>query len=644
LAEGTRRLAAIMFTDMVGYTALMQSNEARAMEILERHNGLLRPFFPMYHGREVKTMGDSFLVEFDSALDAVNCAVAIQSHLRNYNASSKDEWKFKLRIGVHLGDVIHQGGDTFGDAVNIASRIQPIAEPEGVCISEQVYAQVRNKVDFGLVPLGEKSLKNVSLPTSVYAVDVPRTASRGAPAAERIKTRIAVLPFENFSPDPVDGFFADGMTEELIDRLSQVKELKVIARTSVMGYKKKEKKISEIGRELGVGSLVEGSIRKAGNKIRVTAQLVDSDTEEHLWSSRYDKDLDDIFAVQTDIASRITEELAGALAVQRAPKLGAKETDNVAAYSYFLQGRQLTNENTMESLPKALKMIDRAIEIDQSFARAYVERAWCLGSLMSKGIMSRQEALAGMKSAVEKAMSLDPGLSHVHAAMAGIAWFEDDHPLAEAEATRAVELNPSDSDDYHMLALVKATLGYPNEGLRMLETAHLLDPLSIWPIVNLSRMYVYLGHRKEAGELWARCAGVAPLPVLTGKALTYLIDKDFGSAEATIKELELEFPQEMTTISLRGQLEAMRGNKGAALAAIQELNRRKGDLPSSDVACIKYLMGDVDGYFEGMFECVEGHVLDPIVFRYSPLYDGARKDPRYREVLVRNGLPPDLNE
>ena len=279
-----RRLAAVMFTDMVGYTALTQSNESLALEILDRHNRLLRPIISKYRGKEIKTIGDSFLVEFDSAVDAVKCAIEIQTFLRDYNTSSGEEWRIKLRIGIHLGDVVHKQGDIFGDAVNIASRIEPLASPEGICVSEQVFDQVRNKVSYQFSKLEEKELKNVRYNVDVFKIILPWDSSATSFQDKKPvpSNRIAVLPFTNISPDPSDEYFADGMTEEIIDRLSQVKGLRVIARTSVMNYKKKERKVSEIGSELGVQTLVEGSVRKAGNRIRVTAQLIDTATEEHL--------------------------------------------------------------------------------------------------------------------------------------------------------------------------------------------------------------------------------------------------------------------------------------------------------------------------------------------------------------------------
>ena len=234
--------------------------------------------------------------------------------------------------------------------------------------------------------------------------------------------RVAVLPFTNISPDREDEYFADGMTEELIDRLSQVRELKVIARTSVMTYKKMEKKASEIGRELRVGTLVEGSVRKAGNKIRVTVQLIDASTEEHLWSSRYDKDLDDIFTLQGDIASSITSALAGALAVKQAPRILEKDTENVTAYSYFLQGRHLLNQNSEDSILKALKMFEKAITLDPSFARAHAYMAFSHIQLEFKGHLTRQESMRNAKEAANRALGLDEKLAEAHAALSEIAW------------------------------------------------------------------------------------------------------------------------------------------------------------------------------------------------------------------------------
>ena len=282
MPDGARRLAAIMFTDMVGYTALGQRNESLSLALVEEQRKLIRPILSRHKGREVKTIGDAFLVEFPSALDAVRCAYDIQRAAREYNISAPIEQRIHLRVGVHLGDVVESQGDISGDAVNVASRIEPLAEDGGVCITRQVFDHVQNKFELPLVSLGAKSLKNVSLPMEVFRMVMPWEAEKATPSSQPDKRRIAVLPFANLSSDPEEGYFADGMTEELITSLSGVRQLTVIARTSVMKYKGSQKGASDVGKELNVGTLIEGSVRKAGNRVRITAQLIDAATEGHL--------------------------------------------------------------------------------------------------------------------------------------------------------------------------------------------------------------------------------------------------------------------------------------------------------------------------------------------------------------------------
>ncbi|MBI3841497.1 MAG: adenylate/guanylate cyclase domain-containing protein, partial [Thaumarchaeota archaeon] len=364
--SGERRLAAIMFTDLVGYTRLAQADESLALELLEEHRALLRPTFPAHGGTEVKTIGDAFLVEFKSALDAVLCAVELQKKMAERNLGPSGPRKLELRVGIHLGDVVHGSGDVYGDAVNVASRIEPLAEPGGICITQHVYDHIRNKSELEFSKLGEIELKNVELPVGVYKVIMSWNAqSREEGRAPR--ERLAVLPFVNISPDPDDEYFADGLTEELISKFSEVGQLKVIARTSVMNYKKKEKKASEIGRELGVGSIVEGSVRKAGTRIRVTVQLIDARTEEHIWASNYDKELDDIFAIQSDVASRV----AGSISAKVFPAPQRKDTDDAEAYTMYIRAMQLFHESTEPSLREALALFERAVSRDPKFVRAY---------------------------------------------------------------------------------------------------------------------------------------------------------------------------------------------------------------------------------------------------------------------------------
>ena len=294
-----------MFTDMTGYTALGQHDESLSLALVEEQRKMLRPVFKRHGGREVKTMGDAFLVEFSNALESVRCAYDAQRASREFNISRPREKRLTLRIGLHLGDVVESDGDISGDAVNVASRIQSEVEDEGVCLTRQVYDHVQNKFELPLKSIGIRSLKNVRTPIEVYKIELPWEREQMYQAGQVDHNRIAVLPFASFSPDPKDSYFADGITDEIISTLSGVSGLNVISRTSVMGYKGTAKKVKEIGNELGVGSVLEGSFRKAGKTIRVTAQLIGVGDEQHLWAQSYDRNLDDVFAVQTDIARQV---------------------------------------------------------------------------------------------------------------------------------------------------------------------------------------------------------------------------------------------------------------------------------------------------------------------------------------------------
>ena len=366
-----------MFTDMVGYTALGQRNESLSLALVEEQRKLIRPILARHNGREIKTIGDAFLVEFLSALDAVRCAYDIQRAVREFNISLPEERRVHLRVGVHLGDVVESGGDISGDAVNVASRIEPLAEDGGVCVTRQVYDHVQNKFELKLASLGVKPLKNVSMPIEVYKMVMPWSVETPAPSVQLDKKRIAVLPFTNMSSNPEEGYFADGMTEELITSLSGVRQLTVIARTSVMGYKGTTKKVREIGRELEVGSVLEGSVRKAGSKVRITAQLIDAATEGHLWAQNYDRQLEDVFAIQSEIAEKVAGELRIRLVDSEKRTLEKKPTENTEAYTCFLRGRELFREETEASLRQAIGLFEKAIELDPRFARAYVGVAEC---------------------------------------------------------------------------------------------------------------------------------------------------------------------------------------------------------------------------------------------------------------------------
>jgi len=635
-----------MFTDMVGYTALGQRNESLSFALVEEQRKIIRPILARNSGREVKTIGDAFLVEFPSALDAVRCAYEIQRMIREFNVPLPEERRVHLRVGIHLGDVMESEGDISGDAVNIASRIESLAQDGGVCVTRQVYDQVKNKLNLELSTIGSRPLKNVNEPLEVFKMVMPWERETPSSPARLDTSRLAVLPFANISPDPADEYFADGLTEELISKLSLVRGLKVIARTSVMGYKRKEKKISEIGTELGVGTVVEGSVRKAGNRIRVTAQLIDVGSEEHLWASSYDKDIGDIFQVQVDIANKIAESIPGTLAPKKSGVLNAGGTTNVAAFSRYLKAKQLINQWTVDSLRQALELLTEATNLDPSFARAYVEIGNCYAFLGSKSYVSFEESVHGMKSAARRALEIDRNLAEGHALLSFVAWAEDDHIKDEEEAKRAIELNPNLADAYLRLAVVKAANGYLKEAMGLLETAHALDPLSSEIIGDLGRVYYYIGKEGAALDFWEENRKFSPWAVSRELTEYFLTKGDYDSAEREIKILESMAPGESGIVWYDGMLSALRGNRQGAQASIENLRTRfkGGATVERNIGYIEYCLGDMDAFFSAMFRAVDDHVLDPIRMRYSPFLEKARRDIRYVEVLKKNGLNPELRE
>ena len=483
-----------MFTDMVGYTALGQRNESLSLALVEEQRKLIRPILARHNGREVKTIGDAFLVEFLSALDAVRCAYDIQRAVREFNISLPEERRVHLRVGVHLGDVVESGGDISGDAVNVASRIEPLAEDGGVCVTRQVYDHVQNKFELKMASLGVKPLKNVSVPIEVYKMVMPWEQAGVSSRPESSGNRVAVLPFANMSPDPADEYFADGMTEELIDRLAQVKSLKVIARTSVMKYKGSQKGALEVGKELGIGALIEGSVRKAGNRVRVTVQLINAGTEEHLWSSHYDKNLDDIFAVQSEIAEKVAGELKVQLLDSEKKTLEKKPTRDITAYTFYLKGRYLWNERNKESLEKAIKYFEEAIRMDSRFALAYAGLADSYIVLMDHGHLPRSEVFPKAKEAAKKALELDETLAEAHTSLATILGREWDWRGAEEEYAKALGINPNYATAHHWYSIHLLDTGRVDEAIRELKIAEELDPLS--PMIHAYAGNVYLCARK----------------------------------------------------------------------------------------------------------------------------------------------------
>jgi adenylate cyclase len=643
-------LAAVMFTDIVGYTSLVENDEELALKLLDEHRKIVRPLISAHNGKEVKTMGDAFLVEFSSAVEAAKCAIEIQRSLFKFNSKRSPEQRVLLRIGIHLGDVVHSNNDVYGEAVNFASRLQSISEPGGVCVSRQFYESVRSKMrELEFKNLGTRKLKNIVDPVELFQIIIPQVeesmSSRdNEPDLQQPRNRIAILPFVNISPDNSDEFFADGLTEELISRLSQAKDLRVIARTSAMNYKNnKEKKIKDIGRELGAGTIIEGSVRKAGNKVRVSVQVVNAGNEEHMWSSTYDRNLDDIFEIQSDIASKVVESFSSNLApLIRGEKHGEeRETQNVTAYTYFLRARHLLHNENLSSVNQAFELFSRAIQEDPSFARAYVGRAECYLYLTGYAQLPFSEGSKKAEAECIKAIELDPELAEAHAQLSRVKYQLDEFDASKAEAKKAVELNPSHSDAYHALGHLAMIRREAAEGVRLFETAHKLDPLKEHTVEMLGESYVFAGREEEAIKLWESTMQLFPETAYAGLIEYYMMKGDNVKAGESLEKLRSVAVGNLSYIvGLEGRIAALKGEREKALDCIAKIEHSSGGdtVAVNYVGFIYYALGDMDKFFEYMNRSIDNHSLPGQMLRNSPAFANARMDPRYRKLLEREGL------
>jgi len=550
-----------MFTDMVGYTALGQKNESLSLALVEEQRRVIRPILARHNGREVKTIGDAFLVEFPSALDAVRCAYDIQRAIREFNLSLAADRRIHLRIGVHVGEIVDSGGDISGDAVNVASRIEPLAEDGGVCITRQVYDFVRNKVDIPLTSLGPKSLKNVAEPMDVYRMVMPWEKEAAAPEVQLVKNRIAILPFTSFSLDPNDSFFADGMTEEIISTVSGLSGLDVISRTSVMGYKSTTKKVEEIGKELKVGSILEGSFRKVGNRIRVTAQLIEVASDRHLWVQNYDRDLNDVFEVQSDVAKQVAEALRVKILSSEKARIEKKPTVSTTAYTLYLKGRQLWNTRRLDDIKKAREYFEQAVKDDPDFALGYAGQADCCSILRSNFAIESDINLEKAKALAVKALALDPDLAEAHTTM-GFNLMRENGSQAETEFKKAIELKPSYATAHQWYSTLLRRLLRWDEALEQIEKAEELDPLSPIITLNHSECLQIMGRIPEALRVLESAERLDPRSViiLRGKAVLLLITGKTTEAGDCFERASKIDPYDLALLDLLGHYEQFVGN------------------------------------------------------------------------------------
>jgi adenylate cyclase len=627
-----------MFTDMVGYTALGQKNEELSLALVEEQRKLVRPILERHGGREVKTIGDAFMVEFTNSLEAVRCAYDIQRATREFNFSVPEKSRVRLRIGIHLGDVVDTGGDISGDAVNVASRIEALAEDGGACVTREVYVQVENKVEIPLKSIGTRSLKNVVEPVEVYKLVMPWDQMLSS--AELDQRRVAVLPFANYSPDPGDEYFSDGMTEELIDRLAQVKSLKVIARTSVMNYKKKEKNVSDIAKELSVGSIVEGSVRKAANKVRITVQLINARDESHLWAASYDRTLEDIFTIQSDVAARVADSLSAR--VLAAPK---KDTEDVQAYTWYLRATQLMHEISPENQREAVTLLEKATSKDPQFVRAFATLAHAYGRMATNAEADLEVATNKAEVAARRALEIDPDSAEAHAAMSEILVAADKHAEAIEEAQTAIRINPNLSVAHLTLGTEHLVMGNLQDATESFRRACELDPLSTLAGGQLADALFYSGRKSEAFDVAERLRELtpeSPMPYVE-LALLHMYSGEFTKARELLDTARGLSPNGTMPRIAQGLLFALMGDRKRAEELLGEFAGYRNDfMRLLGTLWVTAALGEKDLAFDALMQMADKHLWASDV-KYVPMLgglEGVRNDPRFADFCRKVGIPP----
>jgi adenylate cyclase len=541
-ARVDRRLAAILAADVVGYSRLIERDEAGTLQRLKEHRkSLFEPLIAEHNGRIVKLMGDGALCEFGSVVDAVACAIATQHGMAEREAEISEDQRIRFRIGINLGDVVSDEGDLYGDGVNVAARLEQLAQPGGIVISGTAYDHLQGKLGCGFHDLGEQRVKNIARPVRAYkVVSEPAemtSAARASPWSRRPRMatavfgrqrlvlaaavalvvigagiigwlqpwqssgevagptldtrRLAVLPFANISADEADEYFADGLTEELISQLSKIGRLGVIARTSIMKYKGTNQDIAEIGRALQVGTILEGSVRKAGNEVRIAAQLIDVASQAHLWSEDYDRALEDVFAIQSDIAKQVAEALQITLLAEEQTQIERQGTTSLEAHNSYLKGLYFYNQGGV-ALEKSRTYFEQALEQDPGYAMAYARLADLYIKL--QWFMPVEEAYAKARAAAEKALEMDDGLAEAHSALASVKVFADrDWSGAQREFRQAIELNPSSALAHAEYGhkVLSAVMGRYDDALAEMKRAQELDPLSVWISAQIGWVYFH---------------------------------------------------------------------------------------------------------------------------------------------------------
>jgi len=669
-----RKLAAIMFTDLVGYSALSQKNETLALELLKEHQELLRPLFTQHHGTEIKTIGDAFLVEFASAVEAASCAVDIQKALTAHTSVVAPERRIQVRIGLHVGDVVIEEGDVLGDGVNIASRIEPLAQPGGICVTEDVAHQIENKIDQSLELLGEKQLKGIKKPVTVYRLVLPWEKEAGFLRLARLAlrkplrarwsqagvivllvvagmvwwwtsqrvpsirpgqiTRLAVLPFANLMNDPDQEYFVDGMHDALLTELSKLGALTVISRQSVIRYKGSDKPLREIARELQAHALIEGSVMRAGDDVRINVQLIEAAADRHLWADIFDRKLEDVLALHSDVVRAIAAEVKVTLTPQEETRLAGARQINPETYEAYLKGMFYLNKFEIE---KGLTYFNQAIEKDPADPLAYAGLA--LGYVtVGHSHAATPDAWPRAREAALTALRLDETLAEGHAALADVKlYYEWDWEGAEQSFLRADELNPNLAMNHYHYAWYRALFGRLDEAIEEHKRAQELDPLTPLHTAWLGELYYWRGQYEEAIDEARKSLELDPdFPIgwlVLGRV--YVAKGMYEEAIAAHQKLVEVAPRRRWNL---GCTYALAGRRDEALKILAELEKEEATpFGAWGLASLYTALGEKDEAFRWLaYE--EPHAFVPWV-RVLPLFEPLWDDPRFKDLLRRMNLP-----
>ena len=527
-----RRLAAVLAADVAGYSRLMGSDENRTLADLKRfRRTLIDPMISAHHGRIVKTTGDGMLVEFSSVVDAVECAEKVQREMAAQNQQTAAESRVEFRIGIHLGDIIVDENDIFGDGVNIAARLEGLAEPGGICISDDAHRQIRGKVDFAFTDMGQQSLKNIAEPMRSWqfrhgagAAAIPPASPRSVPLALPDKPSIAVLPFQNMSGDIDQEYFADGMVEDIITALSRVKWFFVIARNSSFTYKGRHVDIRQVGRELGVRYVLEGSIRKAGNRVRITGQLIEAATGNHIWADKFEGGLEDIFELQDRVTETVVAAIEPSLQIAEIRRSNFKPTESLDAYDLYLRALSQYYVLSRESLDDALQLLNKAIALDSDYAFAKAFAAQIHGLRRGQNWATAEDIALAARLAREALISSRDEPTTIAFAAHALAWMGRDFDTALAAMERAIRLNPNSANIVTRSAWLRTWVQDPDPAINEFSRAIRLSPVDPeigFSLGGLAYAHMMKGERETALDYARRSAHEMPrwLPAWTAVAV-----------------------------------------------------------------------------------------------------------------------------